>query len=165
MRVGIGYDCHRFAGGRPLVLGGVEIPHERGLSGHSDADVLSHAVIDAVLGAAGLDDIGRHFPDDDPRWRDASSLDLAGRVRALLEDRGLWLVNVDVTVVLERPKLAEYIAEMRTNLAAAFEVEPAMVSVKATGSEGMGFVGRGEGAAAIAVALVGRPAAFDPSGH
>lgn len=154
MRVGIGYDCHRFENGRPLVIGGVEVPNERGLAGHSDADLLLHAAIDAVLGAAGLGDIGQHFPDDDPRWRNASSLDLASRAGALLKDHGLSVVNVDVTVILEKPKLAEYIAEMRTNLAAAFEMESAMVSIKATSNEGMGFVGREDGAAAIAVALV-----------
>jgi 2-C-methyl-D-erythritol 2,4-cyclodiphosphate synthase len=144
--VGIGYDSHRFAEGRPLVLGGVEVPHEQGLAGHSDADVLTHAVIDALLGAAGLDDIGTLFPDDDPQWRDADSVDLLRTVVGMVSGR---IVNIDATVVCEAPRLARHRAEMERILA---EATSARVSVKATTNEGMGWVGRGEGIACIAVA-------------
>ncbi len=149
---GIGYDCHPFATGRPLVLGGVVVPSERGLAGHSDADVLTHAVIDALLGAAALGDIGQHFPDSDPRYRDADSMALLAEVTALLHDRGLRPANVDATVVLEAPRLAPYREAMRRSLAAGLGIGVERVSVKATTSEGMGFIGRGEGAAALAVA-------------
>ena len=148
LRVGIGYDSHPFAEGRPLVIGGVEIEHDRGLGGHSDADVLAHAVADAVLGAAGLGDLGRHFPDDDERWRDADSIDLL-RV-AVSQVRGRVL-NVDATVICERPRLAPHRAEMERELTA---VLAAPASVKATTNEGMGWIGRGEGIACLAVALV-----------
>jgi len=146
--VGIGYDSHRFAEGRPLILGGVEVEHEQGLSGHSDADVLTHAVIDALLGAAGLDDIGTLFPDDDPRWRDADSIDLLRTVVGMVSGR---IVNIDATVVCERPRLAPHRAEMERILA---EATSARVSVKATTNEGLGWVGRGEGIACIAVAAL-----------
>jgi 2-C-methyl-D-erythritol 2,4-cyclodiphosphate synthase len=152
--VGIGYDCHRFADGRRLVLGGVEIPHERGLAGHSDADVVTHAIIDALLGAAGLGDIGEHFPDSDERHRDADSLELLRRVVELLASRGLSVGNVDATVIAEAPRLAPHRERMREALAGALGIEPARVSVKATTAEGMGFIGREEGAAALAVASV-----------
>ncbi len=148
MRVGIGYDSHRFAPGRRLVLGGVEIEHEAGLEGHSDADVVAHAVIDAVLGAAGLGDLGTHFPPDEERWRDADSIDLLRIALGLLTGP---VVNVDATVICEEPRLGPHRTEMEANLAAAIA---APVSVKATSNEGMGFVGRGEGIACIAVALV-----------
>lgn len=151
MRVGIGYDSHRFAetgDGRRLVLGGVEVPYERGLAGHSDADALTHAVIDALLGAAGLGDIGGQFPDDDERWRDADSLDLLRTVRGMLP---AMVVNVDATVVCEAPRLAEHRAEMERNLG---EILSAPVSVKATTNEGMGWIGRGEGVGCMAVALL-----------
>ena len=148
MRVGIGYDSHRFAAGRRLVLGGVEIDHDRGLTGHSDADVLTHAVIDAVLGAAGLGDLGTHFPADEERWRDADSLDLLRTVVGMV---GGPVANVDATVICETPRLGPHRAEMERNLSAALA---APVSVKATTNEGMGFVGRGEGIASIAVALI-----------
>ena len=153
-RVGIGYDCHPFADARRLVLGGVEIPHERGLAGHSDADVLTHAVIDALLGAASLGDIGEHFPDADERHRDADSLELLRRVVELLASRGLAVGNVDATVILEAPQIGPHRARMRDSLAGALGIEAGRVSVKATTSEGMGFIGRGEGAAALAVASV-----------
>jgi 2-C-methyl-D-erythritol 2,4-cyclodiphosphate synthase len=146
--VGIGYDSHRFDDGRPLVLGGVEVEHERGLAGHSDADVLTHAVIDALLGAAGLGDLGAHFPDDDERWRDADSVDLLRTVVGMISGR---IVNVDATLVCEEPRLAPHRAEMERILA---EATSARVSVKATTNEGMGWIGRGEGIACIAVALV-----------
>jgi 2-C-methyl-D-erythritol 2,4-cyclodiphosphate synthase len=152
--VGIGYDCHRFAAGRRLVLGGVEIPHERGLEGHSDADALTHAVIDALLGAAGLGDIGEHFPDTDERWRDADSLALLETVLTSVTTAGFAVENVDCTVVLEAPRLAPHRQEIRECLARALNLPVTRVSVKATTGEGMGFVGRGEGVAALAVASV-----------
>jgi 2-C-methyl-D-erythritol 2,4-cyclodiphosphate synthase len=153
---GIGYDCHRFAEGRPLIIGGVTIPHDRGLEGHSDADVLTHAIIDALLGAAGLGDIGQHFPDTDERYRDADSLALLQTTARLIADAGHRVVHVDATVVLEAPKLSQFRDEIRANLAAALALEVAHVSVKATRGEGMGFVGRQEGAAALAVATLAR---------
>lgn len=146
--VGIGYDSHRFAADRPLVLGGVELDYERGLSGHSDADVLTHAVIDALLGAAGKGDIGTLFPDDEERWRDADSIDL---LRTVVGTVGGRIVNVDATVICEEPHLGRHRAEMERVLA---EATSARVSVKATTNEGMGWIGRGEGIACIAVASV-----------
>jgi len=155
-RFGIGFDAHRLVAGRRLVLGGVEIAHERGLEGHSDADVLVHAVIDALLGAAGLGDIGLHFPDDDERWRDADSLDLLRRVSGLLDDGGLTVVHVDATVLAEAPKVSPHRDAMRAALADALGIEDGAVNVKATRGEGMGFVGRQEGVAALAVATLRR---------
>ncbi len=152
--MGIGYDCHRFTGGRRLVLGGIEIEHERGLSGHSDADVLVHAVIDALLGAAALGDIGEHFPDTDERYRDADSIELLKAAVALLRERGFAIHHVDATVLIERPRLAPVRERIRASLAATIGLPVAHVSVKATRGEGMGFVGREEGAAALAVATV-----------
>jgi 2-C-methyl-D-erythritol 2,4-cyclodiphosphate synthase len=153
-RAGIGYDSHRFEAGRRLVLGGVEIPHERGLAGHSDADVLAHAVTDALLGAAGLGDIGRHFPDTDERWRDADSIELLRGAGKLVEERGLAPGHVDATVICEAPKLAPHTDAMRERLADGLGVDPAAVNLKFTTNEGMGFVGRGEGIAALAVATL-----------
>lgn len=149
---GIGYDCHRLAAGRRLILGGVEIPSDVGLEGHSDADVLTHAVIDALLGAAGLGDIGEHFPDTDERYRDADSLVLLGSVVTSVIATGLELENIDVTVVMERPKLAPHRDAIRTNLAKALGLPPQRVNIKATTGEGIGFIGRGEGVAAFAIA-------------
>ena len=149
--VGIGYDSHRLAAGRRLVLAGVEIEHERGLEGHSDADVLAHAVIDALLGAAGLGDIGDHFPDTDERWRDADSMALLAIVVALIAEKGLRIVNLDCTLMIEQPKLARRRAAMRESLARALLLAPERVNVKLTTGEGIGFVGRGEGVAALAV--------------
>jgi 2-C-methyl-D-erythritol 2,4-cyclodiphosphate synthase len=154
IRTGLGYDCHRFEAGRRLVLGGIEIEHPTGLAGHSDADVLTHAVIDALLGAAALHDIGHHFPDTDERYRDADSLELLRATVGLLEEHGFTVVNVDATVVIERPKLAPARERIRASLAGAIGIPMAQVSVKATRGEGMGFVGREEGAAALAVATV-----------
>jgi 2-C-methyl-D-erythritol 2,4-cyclodiphosphate synthase len=148
MSVGIGYDSHRFVEGRPLVLGGVEIEHELGLAGHSDADVLAHAVIDALLGAAGMGDIGALFPDDEERWRGADSVDL---LRTVVGTIGGRIVNIDATLVCEEPRIGPHRAEMQRNLA---EATSARVSVKATTNEGMGWIGRGEGIACIAVASV-----------
>jgi 2-C-methyl-D-erythritol 2,4-cyclodiphosphate synthase len=148
MSVGIGYDSHRFAKGRRLVLGGVEIEHGLGLAGHSDADVLTHAITDALLGAAGMGDLGTHFPDDDERWRDADSIDLLRTVVGMVSGR---IVNVDATLVCEAPRLAPHRAEMERVLA---EATSARVCVKATTNEGMGWIGRGEGIACIAVVSI-----------
>jgi len=154
VRVGIGYDSHSFAPGRPLVLGGVRIPFELGLAGHSDADVVAHAVTDALLGAAALGDIGTHFPPDDERWRDADSIVLLAAAVRLLEERNYQVVNVDVTVVLETPRLRPHVAAMRTRLAEALSISPDNVSVKGKTNEQMGWVGRAEGVAGMAVALI-----------
>jgi 2-C-methyl-D-erythritol 2,4-cyclodiphosphate synthase len=155
--VGLGYDSHRLAQGRRLILGGVEIPAELGLDGHSDADVLTHAVIDAVLGAAGLGDIGEHFPDTDERWRDADSMQLLQAAMAVIERRRLVVVNLDATVVLEAPKISPYREAIRESLAEALWLEPARVNVKASTGEGIGFIGRGEGAAALAIVSLQEP--------
>ncbi|MCU0971276.1 MAG: 2-C-methyl-D-erythritol 2,4-cyclodiphosphate synthase [Gammaproteobacteria bacterium] len=154
MRIGQGYDAHRFAPGRRLVLGGVEIPHGQGLLAHSDGDVLIHALCDALLGAAGLGDIGRHFPDSDPAYRGIDSRVLLRRVVAALEAEGLRVGNVDGTIVAQQPRLAPHITAMRVLLAADLRVAEGRVNVKATTTEGMGFAGRGEGIAAYAVALL-----------
>jgi 2-C-methyl-D-erythritol 2,4-cyclodiphosphate synthase len=151
---GIGYDCHPLADGRRLVIGGVDIEHDRGLAGHSDADVLTHAVIDALLGAAGLGDIGQHFPDTDERYRDVDSLELLRVTVGLLRDRRLAIDHIDATIVIERPAVAPHRDRIRAALADALGIDAAHVSVKATRGEGMGFVGRQEGAAALAVATV-----------
>jgi 2-C-methyl-D-erythritol 2,4-cyclodiphosphate synthase len=150
VRSGIGFDSHRFEAGRRLVLGGVEVPFELGLAGYSDADVLAHAIADALLGAAALGDIGQHFPDTDAAWKDADSMELLRDIVARVREAGFELVHVDATVLLERPKLAPYREAITASLASAL----GSVSVKATTGEGMGFVGRGEGAAALAVATL-----------
>ncbi len=156
--MGIGYDSHRLAPGRRLILGGVQIPAELGLDGHSDSDVLTHAVIDSLLGAAGMDDIGAHFPDTDERWRDADSIELLRAVVAMVRDRGHSIANVDCTVILEAPKLAPHRQAIRERLADALGLDPGLVNVKASTGERMGFVGRGEGAAALAIAGLSDPA-------
>ena len=156
IRIGHGYDVHRLTEGRPLILGGVHIPYERGLLGHSDADVLAHAVMDALLGAVALGDIGGLFPDSDERWRGADSLRLLEQVTALLAENGLEIGNVDATVLAQAPKLAPYIPEMRQKLAAAMGVNASQVSVKATTEEHLGFTGAEEGMACHAVALLSR---------
>jgi 2-C-methyl-D-erythritol 2,4-cyclodiphosphate synthase len=153
-RAGIGYDSHRLVEGRPLILGGVRIDSERGLEGHSDADVLAHAITDALLGAAGLGDIGQHFPDTDERWRDADSIALLEAVVAMLVEHGHAIVNVDCTVVLEAPKLAPHRDAIRARIAGALGVQESQVNVKASTGEEIGFVGRGEGAAALAIAAI-----------
>ncbi len=154
MRIGQGIDVHAFAEGRPLILGGVEIRHPRGLAGHSDADALSHAIIDALLGAAALGDIGGMFPSSDEQWRDATGADLLRLVRERVSATGLRIANVDATVIAEEPRLGGYIGAMRDVIAAALEVDVTAVSVKATTSDGMGFTGRGDGIAALAVVLL-----------
>ena len=156
VRTGLGVDTHAFAPGRPLILGGVEIPHESGLAGHSDADVLTHAIADALLGAAGLGDIGGLFPDTDPQYAGADSIVLLRTVVAQLVRHGYTIANVDATVVMERPKLAPFRARIEAVLAAALGIAPDAVNVKATTGEGMGFVGRGEGVAALAVTTLTR---------
>jgi len=154
IRTGIGYDSHRFTADRPLRIGGVQIPYERGLAGHSDADVLAHAVIDALLGAAGLGDIGEHFPADEERWRDVDSIDLLQAIVAMVIAAGLEIVNVDCTVLMEQPRLGPHRGAIRERLAEALGLDATRVNVKATSGERMGFIGRGEGVAALAVASV-----------
>ncbi len=155
MRLGIGYDIHRFQEGRPLVLGGLTLPGETGLGGHSDADVLLHAVIDALLGAAGLGDIGQRYPPDDPAWAGADSRRLLAEVRAAVEEAGYRPESVDATVIAERPKLGPHLSQMRQVIGEALALDAGRVNVKATTNEGIGAIGRGEGIAAIAVALLG----------
>ena len=154
MRIGHGYDVHRLVEGRKLILGGAEVPYEKGLLGHSDADVLTHAVMDALLGAAGLGDIGQHFPDSDDRFLGVDSLELLRQVCGMLSERGYRIGNVDVTVIAQRPKLAGFIPTMRKNLAAVMGLRPEDVNVKATTEEKLGFTGEGLGIAAHAVALI-----------
>jgi 2-C-methyl-D-erythritol 2,4-cyclodiphosphate synthase len=159
MRIGTGYDSHRFDERRPLVLGGVTIPQHAGLSGHSDGDAVAHAVIDAILGAAAAGNVGSHFPPTDQQWEGADSIELLERSTAILADRDYHVVNVDVTVVCESPKIAPHADAMRKRLAAALRVTPAQVSVKGKTNEGMGWVGRGEGLAVHAAALIEREGA------
>lgn len=161
MRVGIGYDSHRFSADRPLILGGVHIPDHPGLSGHSDGDAIAHAVIDAILGAANAGDVGRHFPPSDERWRGADSIDLLARAADILREHGYGVVNVDVTVVCESPRIGPLAARMAGRLAAALAIDPDAVSVKGKTNEGMGWIGRAEGLAVHTAALIeplgGRP--------
>jgi len=154
IRVGTGYDVHRLVVGRKLVIGGVDIPFEKGLLGHSDADVLLHAICDALLGAAGLGDLGRHFPDSAPKYKGISSLILLEDVHRLLVEAGFRVNNIDATIVAEKPKMAAHIPEMAANIAATLKVDRSMVNVKATTTEGLGFAGRGEGMAAYAVGTI-----------
>ena len=156
-RVGIGYDVHQLKAGRRLILGGVEIPHDTGLEGHSDADVLMHAICDSVLGALGEGDIGTYFPPSEAQWKDAPSNIFLEKAAELIAERGGRLVNVDAMLIAEAPKIAPHIAQMKTNIAAALGVEPGAIGIKATTNEAMGFVGRGEGMAAHAVASVELP--------
>jgi len=164
MRVGIGYDSHPFAAGRKLILGGVEIPNAKGLAGHSDADAVAHAVTDAILGAAGLGDIGRMFPNDAPQWKDASSIDLLNKAYLQVVEAGFQFVHTDVTIILEQPKLAPHVRAMEEKLAEALLTGSAHVSVKAKTNEGMGWIGRGEGIAVMAVATLAGPSAPRASG-
>ena len=157
-RTGIGYDAHRLVEGRRVILGGVDIPHERGLLGHSDADVLTHAIMDALLGAIADGDIGRHFPDSDPRWKDARSVDMLRQVAGRVRGAGWAIANADATVLAEAPRLAPHVALMRSRLAEAMGIGPEQVSIKATTMEGLGAIGRREGIAAMSVATVERTA-------
>ena len=154
MRIGMGYDVHKLVEGRKLILGGVDIPYEKGLLGHSDADVLVHAIMDALLGAAGLDDIGKHFPDTDPKYKGISSILLLKHVGELLRENGYTIGNIDATVVAQRPKLRPYIDEMRTNMADALGIDVKDINVKATTEEGMGFTGEGHGMSSTAICLL-----------
>ena len=154
MRIGTGYDVHKLAEGRKLIIGGVEIPYEKGLLGHSDADVLVHAVMDALLGAAALGDIGKHFPDSDPKYKGAASLMLMRGVRRILSENGFEVGNVDATIIAQAPKMSPHIDTMRRNIADALGIDVSQVSVKATTEERLGFTGRGEGISAQAVALI-----------
>lgn len=154
MRIGHGYDVHRLVEGRDLILGGVKIPYEKGLLGHSDADVLLHAVSDALLGAAGLGDIGRHFPDTDPKYKGADSLELLRQVYRKISEKGYRVGNIDVTMIAQRPKLKDYIPQMQANIAAAVGTTPDRVNVKATTEEKLGFTGTGEGMSCHAVCLL-----------
>ncbi len=156
MRIGHGYDSHRFTNGRPLILGGIEIPSERGLAGHSDADAVAHAVIDALLGAAGLGDIGTHFPPSDSAWKDADSIALLHSVVRLLEGENYQVVNVDVTIIAEEPRIGPYADPMRHRVAEAIGISPRNVSIKGKTNEGLGWIGAGEGIAVHAVALIDR---------
>jgi 2-C-methyl-D-erythritol 2,4-cyclodiphosphate synthase len=154
IRVGIGYDSHRFVEGRPLVLGGVTIPHGAGLAGHSDADAVAHALTDAILGAAAAGDIGQLFPDNDPRWKDADSMDLLLSAHNLVRARGFSLQQADLTIIAEQPRLGPHLQQMAATLASRLGAGPGAVSLKAKTNEGMGFIGRGEGVAVIAVATL-----------
>lgn len=154
MRVGLGYDVHKLVEKRALILGGVEIPYEKGLLGHSDADVLLHAIMDALLGAAALGDIGYHFPDTDPAYSGISSMVLLQKTGQILEENGYKIGNIDATVIAQRPKLAPFREQMRKNIAFALHIEPDQVSIKATTEEGLGFTGSGEGISAQAIALL-----------
>jgi 2-C-methyl-D-erythritol 2,4-cyclodiphosphate synthase len=154
MRIGQGLDVHAFAAGRKLVIGGVEIPHHKGLAGHSDADVLLHAICDALLGAAALGDIGRHYPDNDPKYSDIDSRQLLRDVAAKVKAQGCKIVNVDATIIAETPRMAPHVARMIGNIATDLGVAPAAINIKATTTEQLGFIGRGEGIAAMAVALI-----------
>jgi len=156
IRTGIGYDAHQFAEGRRLVLGGVEIPHERGLLGHSDADVLLHAIADALLGAAALGDIGQHFPPSDPTYRDADSLALLATAYLLVVEAEFAAINVDATIIAEAPRVLPHVPEMRRLIADALDIDLTAINVKATTNEGMGFIGRNEGIAAIAIATIAK---------
>jgi len=155
VRVGIGYDSHRFADGRKLILGGVEIPHPQGLAGHSDADAVAHALTDALLGAAGLGDIGRMFPSTDPRWKNADSLQLLNQAFLKVVEAGHQFVHADITIIAEHPQLGPHVDQMEEKLAEALLSAPAHVSVKAKTNDGMGWIGKGEGIAVIAVAVLG----------
>jgi 2-C-methyl-D-erythritol 2,4-cyclodiphosphate synthase len=156
VRIGHGYDVHRLVGGRPLVLGGVTIPCARGLDGHSDADVLVHALCDALLGSLSLGDLGIHFPDTDPRYKDSDSLELLKRVLNMVKEKGFYIGNIDATIIAEQPKISGYIAQMKDTIAHTTGIDREQISIKATTTEGLGFVGRGEGIAAHAVVLVER---------
>ncbi len=156
MRIGMGYDVHRLAEGRPLIIGGVNIPWEKGLLGHSDADVLTHAVMDALLGAAGQQDIGYHFPDTDPAYAGADSLRLLARVGDILEENGYYIENIDATIIAQAPKMRPYIGQMTEKIAEALGIEPGQVNVKATTEEGLGFTGEGAGISAQAIAAIER---------
>lgn len=157
MRIGMGYDVHRLTEGRKLIMGGVEIPYEKGLLGHSDADVLIHAIMDALLGAAAMGDIGKHFPDTDPAYKGISSIELLKRVGELLEENRFLIENIDATIIAQAPKMRPHIDQMRENIAAALGIETGQVNVKATTEEGLGFTGTGEGISSQAICMLTSP--------
>lgn len=161
MRVGMGYDVHKLVEGRKLILGGVEIPYEKGLLGHSDADVLVHAIMDALLGAAALGDIGKHFPDTDPAYKGADSLELLSHVAKLLDENNMLVGNIDATIIAQKPKMAPHIEQMRKNIAEQLLVDITQVNIKATTEEGLGFTGRGEGISSQAICLLETVSNFD----
>ncbi len=154
MQVGLGYDVHKLVGGRQLVLGGVDVPYEKGLLGHSDADVLTHAVCDALLGAAGLGDIGMHFPDTDPKYKEISSIKLLQETVQMLSEKGFVIINIDTVIFAEAPKLSPYRQAMQTTLATAMKLEPRRINIKATTTEGLGTIGQGQGIGAMCIALI-----------
>jgi 2-C-methyl-D-erythritol 2,4-cyclodiphosphate synthase len=154
LRVGLGYDVHRLADGRKLILGGIEMPFEKGLIGHSDADVLIHAICDALLGAAGLDDIGVHFPDSDPTYKNISSMHILKKTAQMVLDKGFSVINIDAVIFAEAPKMSPYRQAMKTNIATALKLDPGRVNIKATTTEGLGMFGRGEGIGAMCVVLI-----------
>jgi 2-C-methyl-D-erythritol 2,4-cyclodiphosphate synthase len=156
IRIGIGYDVHQFVEGYPCILGGVEIPSEKGLKGYSDADVLLHAICDALLGAAGEGDLGRHFPEGDPKWKGISSLRLLEEVASILSQKGYYAVNIDSVIIAEKPRVAPFVDPMKENISRRLSIDPTAVSIKATTNEKIGFIGRGEGIAAQAVCLIER---------
>lgn len=164
MRIGMGYDVHRLTEGRPLIIGGVNIPYEKGLLGHSDADVLLHAIMDAMLGAAALGDIGKHFPDTDDRYKGISSMELLKKVGELIEEERLYISNIDATIIAEKPKMRPYIDEMRENIASCLDLSIDQVNVKATTEEGMGFTGEEKGISAQAVCLLLYPSEMELAG-
>lgn len=155
IRVGHGYDVHQIVAGRKMIIGGVEVPFEKGILGHSDADVLLHAICDAMLGALALGDIGKHFPDTDMKFKDISSLTLMANVNELIQSKGFGIINIDSTIVLQKPKIAPYVEQMKKNIAGVLSIDTDLVSIKATTSEGMGFTGAGEGIVAHAIVLLG----------
>lgn len=154
MRVGLGYDIHKLVKGRKLIIGGVNIPYEKGLLGHSDADVLLHAIKDSILGAAALGDIGRHFPDTDERYKDADSLELLHKIGILINSKGYTINNIDTIIFAQKPKMAPYIEEMRNNIASTLNIKIGRINIKATTTEGLGFIGKGEGIAAKSIASI-----------
>lgn len=161
MRIGMGYDVHRLVEGRKLILGGVEIPHEKGLLGHSDADVLVHAIMDSILGAAALGDIGRHFPDTDDRYKGADSMKLLAEVGRMIDENNMLIGNIDATVIAQKPKLAGYIEKMRSNIAEVLNIDMSQINVKATTEEGLGFTGEGSGISAQSICLLETVDNFD----
>lgn len=160
MRIGMGYDVHKLTDNRDLIIGGVKIPYEKGLLGHSDADVLLHAIMDALLGAAALGDIGKHFPDTDPQYKGASSIELLKQVGQLLEEHCFLIENIDATIIAQRPKMRPYIDEMRKNIADALDIETNQINVKATTEEGLGFTGTGEGISSQAICMLATPSSL-----
>lgn len=156
MRIGLGYDVHKLIEGRKLIIGGVDIPYEKGLLGHSDADVLTHAIMDSILGAAALGDIGKHFPDTQTKYKGISSLDLLAEVNTLLSSKGYYIENIDATIIAQKPKMAPFIEKMISNISKVLDIDPDKINIKATTEEGLGFTGSGEGISSQAICLINR---------